>query len=164
MDTLCPRALVKGKSIVDLAAQLGIDGKILAETIERFNRDARHGQDTEFGRGNSKYNCYVGDRDHKPNPCIAPVEKGPFYALQLHTGDIGTALGLRANTNAQVLDGKDKPIEGLYVCGNDMNSIFAGTYATGGVTLGPALTFGYIIANHMVSLRGQGYKCPSAAA
>jgi hypothetical protein len=38
-------------------------------------------------------------------------------------------------------------------CGNDMNSILAGTYPAGGITLGPALTFGYIAGLHMADVQ-----------
>jgi len=39
-------------------------------------------------------------------------------------------------------------IEGLYAAGNDMASVMGGHYPSGGITLGPALTFGYLLARH----------------
>jgi predicted oxidoreductase len=79
-----------------------------------------------------------------PNPCLAPLEHGPYYAIRLVVGDIGTFAGLSTNSAAQVLDRQRVPIAGLYAVGNDMASIMGGNYPGAGITLGPALTFGYI--------------------
>jgi predicted oxidoreductase len=80
----------------------------------------------------------------QPNPCLGPIDKPPFFALKVWPGDIGTATGLETDHRARVVDHGGAPIEGLYACGNDMNSIMAGSYPAAGITLGPALTFGYI--------------------
>ena len=50
--------------------------------------------------------------------------------------------------HARVLRADDRPIAGLYACGNDMDSLMAGVYPAPGITLGPALTFGYLAARH----------------
>ena len=121
----------------------------LEATVERFNADAREGADREFGRGGDAYQRYLGDADQKPNPCVAPIEHAPFYAVALYPGDLGTAAGLVTDANARVLDARGKPIAGLYACGNDMSSIMNGAYPGPGITLGPALTFGYLAAKHM---------------
>ena len=42
-----------------------------------------------------------------------------------------------------------QPIKGLYAVGNDMASIMGGNYPGAGITLGPALTFGYIAGRHI---------------
>ena len=62
--------------------------------------------------------------------------------------DLGTVAGLRTDTDGRVLDGASAPIEGLYAAGNDMRSIMCGRYPAPGITLGPALTFGYRVARH----------------
>ena len=53
--------------------------------------------------------------------------------------------GLETDAHGRVLDKTDTPIAGLYAVGNDMASIMGGNYPSGGITLGPAMTFGYII-------------------
>ncbi len=80
---------------------------------------------------------------------MAPIEHPPFYAVAVHPGDLGTAAGLLTDENARVLDGAGRPIDNLYACGNDMSSIMNGAYPGPGITLGPALTFGYLAAKHM---------------
>jgi predicted oxidoreductase len=79
---------------------------------------------------------------------MAPVERGPFYAVRVVPGSLGTFAGLRTNTQAQVLDAQGQSIAGLYAVGNDMNSMMGGRYPSGGITLGPAMTFGFIAAHH----------------
>ncbi len=82
-------------------------------------------------------------------PASRRSQKAPFYAVEVVVGDLGTFDGLRANGDAQVLDRDGKPIPGLYAAGNDMASIMGGNYPGGGITLGPAITFGYIAARHI---------------
>ena len=141
--------LLRGETLSDLARQIGADANTLEATVECFNDDARKGEDEEFGKGSTSYNRSLGDPEHKPNPCLAPIETGPFYAVRLYVGDLGTFAGLRTNEYAQVLGENGAPIERLYAAGNDAASIMGGNYPGGGITLGPAITFGYIAARHM---------------
>ena len=117
-----------------------------SRTVETFNKHARLGNDPEFNRGGNSYNRYNGDALHKPNPCVAPIEVAPFYAVKIYAGDLGTFAGLKTDEHARVLDGAGQPIGGLYAVGNDMSHIMSGEYMSGGTNLGPALTFGYIAA------------------
>jgi succinate dehydrogenase/fumarate reductase flavoprotein subunit len=141
--------LLRGETLADLARQFGADPAELERTVASFNEHARRGEDPEFGKGSTSYNRSLGDPENKPNPCLAPIEKGPYYAVRLYVGDLGTFAGLRTNEYAQVLDEERRPIEGLYSAGNDAASIMGGNYPGGGITLGPAITFGYIAARHM---------------
>ena len=106
--------------------------------------------DPEFHRGTTPYQKAQGDAEHHPNPCIAPIEKAPFYAVEIVPGSLGTFAGLNTDCKARVLD-KDtqQPIQGLYAVGNDMNTIMGGQYPSGGITLGPAMTFGFIVGQHL---------------
>jgi len=138
--------LVEAGSLDDLARRLEIDAAALAQTIATYNADARSGVDSLFGLGSDPYQRFLGDRDHGPNPCMRPIETPPYYAIRLYPSDLGTIAGLMTDANARVLDADGRPIEGLYACGNDMNSIMDGAYPGPGITLGPALVFGYIAA------------------
>lgn len=141
--------LFEGKSLQDLAAEIGAEPDQLEATVAEFNEHARAGDDPEFHKGSTAYNRSLGDPEHQPNPCVAPVEQGPFYAVKLVVGDLGTFAGLRCDEHARVLDDGGRPITGLYAAGNDAASIMGGNYPGGGITLGPAITFGYIAARHM---------------
>src|SRR5690606_22682979 len=141
--------LIRGATLRELAEKIGVDPYQLERTVEAYNGPARRGEDPEFHKGSTAYNLSLGDPEHRPNPCLAPVETGPFYAVKLVIGDLGTFAGLRCDEHARVLDGNGRPIPGLYAAGNDAASIMGGNYPGGGITLGPAITFGYIAARHM---------------
>jgi succinate dehydrogenase/fumarate reductase flavoprotein subunit len=140
--------LYRAQTLRDLATALGIDGERLQASAARFNRFAESGKDEDFGKGSTAYNRYLGDPDHQPNACLGPLQRGPFYALKVYAGDIGTACGIACNENAQALDSQGQPIPGLYMAGNDMHSVMGGEYPAPGITLGPALTFGWIAGRH----------------
>jgi succinate dehydrogenase/fumarate reductase flavoprotein subunit len=148
------RYLIRGRTPEELARAIGVDASTLKNTVERFNRDANGGVDTEFGKGSTPYNRYLGDPEHRPNPCLAPLAAPPFYAVRMMMGDLGTFAGLRCDAEARVLDRRGRPIPGLYAAGNDMASIMGGAYPGGGITLGPAMTFGFIAA-HSLARRAQ---------
>lgn len=141
--------LMKGRTIAELARNAGIDPAVLEKTVENFNRHACNGEDPEFGRGTTGYNRYLGDPDNKPNPCVKPIETGPFYAIRVVLGDLGSFLGHKTDASARVLTESGEVIPGLYAVGNDAASILGGNYSGGGITLGPAMTFGYIAARHL---------------
>ena len=141
--------LVRGQTLAVLATQLNVDPQGLVDTVDRYNAFAREGTDPEFGKGSNVYNHFGGDSRRKPNPNLAPIEQGPYYAVRLEPGDLGTFRGLRTDEHARVLRETDAtPIPGLYAVGNDMTSVMGGAYPGAGITIGPAMTFGYIAARH----------------
>lgn len=148
--------LRRAATVEALAAECGIDPAGLAATIASYNRHARQGEDPEFGRGGTPYERVQGDPDHGPNPCVAPIEQAPFYAMKIVPGSLGTFAGLRTDACARVLDEDGQPIPGLYAAGNDMASMMAGNYPSGGITLGPAMTFAYIAARDIAAAAQAG--------
>ncbi|MGA8004747.1 MAG: FAD-binding protein, partial [Burkholderiales bacterium] len=134
-----------------LAARLAIVPVGLLRTLERYNEDARRGVDSAFGLGGDPYQRFLGDARNAPNPCMRPIEAAPFFAIRIHASDLGTSAGLITDGAARVLDAAGRPVPGLYACGNDMNSIMDGAYPGPGITLGPALVFGYLAARGMSS-------------
>ncbi len=140
--------LIEGKSVTELAQKLGVDAQNLADSIEQINRAAITGVDEQFNRGSTLYQRANGDPEHKPNPTIGAITTAPFYAVRLYPADIGTAKGLMADPNAQLIRADGSSIQGLYACGNDLNSIMGGTYPGPGITIGPGIVFGYLAANH----------------
>jgi len=142
------RFLAKGRTIEELAVNMGIDPEGLAATVKRFNGFAATGKDEDFKRGDAAYDRYYGDPDVKPNPCLGPIRRAPFFALRLQPGDFGTQGGMVINENAQVLTVQGEVMEGVYACGNCAAAILP-TYPGPGSTLGPAMTFAYQAAKHM---------------
>ena len=149
--------LKRGETLTELARRSGIDPQRLLATVQRYNAMCIDGKDLDFGKGETAYNRIQGDSiltesRGLPNPCMRPIERGPFYAVKIVMGSLGTFAGLQANAYAQVLDAHQQPIAGLYAAGNDMNSLMGGHYPAGGITLGPAMTFGFIAAHHMAGV------------
>jgi 3-oxosteroid 1-dehydrogenase len=139
----------QAETLAELAAKIGVPSAALTATVERFNRFARAGRDEDFRRGDSAYDRYYGDPTVRPNPCLAPIEQGPFYAVEMVPGDLGTKGGLVTDEHARVLDSDDRPIPGLYAAGNNSASVMGNDYAGAGATIGPAMVFGYIAAGHL---------------
>jgi succinate dehydrogenase/fumarate reductase flavoprotein subunit len=144
--------ITAGATVADLAARCGIDPAGLAATLADYNRHARDGQDPAFGRGSTPYNRLQGDPTHGPNPCVAPIEQGPFYAVKVVPGSFGTFAGLKSDARARVLDAAGAPIPGLYAAGTDMASVMGGHYPAGGINLGPAMTFGFIAGEDLAGV------------
>jgi len=144
--------LIEAPSIAALADSIGVEKSALSTTLSNYNVHALMGLDPEFGRGTSIYQRHLGDAGHSPNPCVAPIERAPFYALRIYPADLGTAIGLATDCHARVLRNNGSVIAGLYACGNDMGSIMNGNYPGPGITLGPALTFGYIAGRHLAQI------------
>lgn len=143
----------RGRTLAELAHACGIAGDALQATVQRYNAMASAGKDEDFAKGETPYNRMQGDAAFAtergwPNACMGPLESGPFYAVRVVAGSLGTFAGLKVNESAQVLDANGQPIPGLYAGGNDMDSLMAGHYPSGGITLGPAMTFGWIAAQH----------------
>ncbi|RWR29294.1 FAD-dependent oxidoreductase [Sinirhodobacter populi] len=150
--------LKTGATIEELARACGIDPAGLTATVTAFNRHAARGEDPEFHRGETPYGKVQGDPDHKPNPAVAPIEHGPFYAVEIVPGSLGTFAGIMTDADGRVLDAGNLPVPGLFAAGNDMNSIMGGAYPSGGITLGPAMTFGFLVAEAIASGEEVGTK------
>lgn len=145
--------VLRGATVEELATKAGIDPAGLRETVTEFNGFARDGVDPRFGNGSNVMNRFRGDETHSPNPCLAPIERAPVYALKIYPGVAGSFIGLKTNRHAQVLEKSGQPIPGLYAVGNDMANVFSGTCPGAGPNLAPAMTFGYIAGRHIAGVR-----------
>jgi succinate dehydrogenase/fumarate reductase flavoprotein subunit len=143
--------VLRGETLADLARQAGINVAEFEKTVARFNEHARNGVDPEFGRGGDVYDHSQGDPEHKPNPNLAPLETGPFYALKIVAGDIGNFAGIRTDASARVIGSNGAPIPGLYAAGNDALNFMSGAYAGAGGTLGPGMTLAYVAAKNIAA-------------
>jgi succinate dehydrogenase/fumarate reductase flavoprotein subunit len=129
-----PPWLHRGETVAELAAAIGVPPGALAHTVERFNAHAARGEDPDFGRGSVPYDRFIGD--------LAPLTGGPYYALELLPGCLGTKGGPATDEDGRVLSVDDGVIAGLYAAGNVAASPYGFGYPGAGATLGPALVFG----------------------
>jgi 3-oxosteroid 1-dehydrogenase len=141
--------MIKADSLPELATKLNMDSDRLQATVQRFNGFARSGVDGDFGRGNSAYDRYYGDPTVHPNPCLGPLEKGPYTAFKVVIGDLGTKGGVVTDADARALREDGTVIGGLYSAGNNSASVMGRTYPGPGSTIGPAVVFGLRGARHM---------------
>ncbi|GAB3627903.1 3-oxosteroid 1-dehydrogenase [Pandoraea terrae] len=139
----------KADTLEQLAAQIGVDPDGLVASAKRMTEFARTGKDLDFDRGGNVFDRYYGDASVTPNPNLAPIDQGPFYAIRIYPGEIGTKGGLLTDRDARVLDDAGKPIEGLYCVGNNSASVMGPAYPGAGSTLGPAMTFAYRAIAHL---------------
>ena len=123
-----------------------MDAAGLHRTVEQHNRFAQAGEDEAFGKGSTEFDRHNGDPQHKPNPCLGPIDTPPPYAMAVYPSTLDSSVGLRADGDGRVLSAMGEPIAGLYACGNDAASIMRGHYPGPGITLGPALVFAYRVA------------------
>ncbi|OBJ88222.1 FAD-binding protein [Mycobacterium asiaticum] len=131
----------------ELAAKIGVPAQQLRATATRFNELAHRGHDDDFCRGDSVYDNYYGDPT-LPNPNLYPLGGPPYYAFRVVLGDLGTSGGLRTDEFARVLRDDDTAVPGLYAVGNTSAPVMGRRYAGAGATIGPAMTFGFVAANH----------------
>ncbi|TGD71350.1 FAD-dependent oxidoreductase [Mangrovimicrobium sediminis] len=148
--------LFKADTIPELAKKIDIPADALRQTVANMNEYARTGVDPEFDRGGNDYDRMFGDANMSPNPCLGPIDTGPFYAVPINAGDLGTKGGLKADAQARVVDEAGKPIPGLYAAGNNSGSPFGNRYPGAGGTIGPAMTFAYVAAEDIAARAGKG--------
>ena len=144
----------RAPSLQELAAEIGVPGDALHETVTRFNGYATTGVDADFHRGESAYDRYYSDPTVKPNPSLHAIDQGPFYAVKLVPGDLGTKGGLVTDERARVLRADGSAIPGLYAAGNASSAVMGRTYAGPGATIGPAMVFGYLAAEDIATTSG----------
>jgi succinate dehydrogenase/fumarate reductase flavoprotein subunit len=144
-----------GSTLNALAQQCGIEARGLEETVKAYNDHlVKDGEDPLFWRGKTSYDRSQGDSAVQPNPCLAPICDAPYFAVRLYPGCLGTFAGLATDASARVLNAEGDVIEGLYACGNDMASAFGGFYPSSGMTLGAAMTFGFMVGSHAANASG----------
>lgn len=141
--------LLRGATLAELARNAGIDPAALEATVRDYNQHAARGEDPAFGRGRSAFNRYLADAEHQPNPCVAPLQQGPFFAVRVVMGDLGTFDGLKTSVVGEVLRRDGAPIPGLYAAGNDRASMMGGSYPGAGITHGPNMVFAYVTGQHI---------------
>ncbi len=149
-----PPWMVVGDTVAELAAKIGVDSETLAATVERFNEYAAMGEDPDFGRGESAYDAFNGDQTLPGvEATLAPLHDGPFYAVAIELGSLGTNGGPKTDTRCRVLAHDGGVIPGLYAAGNAMAAPTGMVYGGAGGTLGPAMTFGFIAGRDAGSTR-----------
>ncbi len=150
-DAPTPTWMAQAADLDEIAALTGIDAVGLSDQVGEYNKNAAQGVDPTFHRGESVYDRYRGDARVEPHPNLRPLESGPYYAVPLVLGCLGTKGGPVTDEHGQVLDVWGSPIAGLYACGNVSANPFGASYPGAGATLAVAMTFAYLAAQALIS-------------
>ncbi len=140
--------LKEADTVEGLAEAIGSPPAALAATVARWNGFVASGKDADFDRGARKYDQWLGDPFHGPNPALGTIEKAPFYAVPVQPGDVSTYGGAITDAQGRVTREDGSVIDGLYACGVSTASVMGGVYVGAGASIGPSLTFGYVAAKH----------------
>lgn len=160
-----PEWITRAESISQLESVLEFRSGTLVGTVERWNALAERGHDADFGRGASAYDGWNGDAAHRGTPAatIGPLTQEPYYAVELHSGCLGTKGGASIDIHSRVLDHEHRPIGGLYAAGNAMACPTGMVYGGAGGTLGPAITFGHLAGIHAARTAAAHSRAPRSS-
>lgn len=161
-DWLSSGYLKKAATLQELAAAIGADAPTLEDTVARFNSMVAKGRDDDFARGETAYSRFYSDERVKPNGNLGAITEGPFYAVALYPGDVGTAGGLLTDEHARVLDKNGRAISGLYAAGNTSASVFGPLYPGAGASIAASMLFSMLAVQHMAGKRDGNADVPSA--
>jgi 3-oxosteroid 1-dehydrogenase len=144
-DAIPPDWIFKADTLAQLASEFGIDSTELQRTVDRFNDHVTAGRDPDFRRGESANDLWWGDPAYRGDrrATLGKLGEGPYYAVEVKSGALGTKGGPQTDVDARVLDVDGRPIQGLYAAGNVMASPMGMTYGGAGGTLGPGMVFAY---------------------
>jgi 3-oxosteroid 1-dehydrogenase len=140
----------KANTIEALAGLLGIEPGALRATIDRFNGFVAKGHDDDFQRGDRAYDRWLGD-PYDTNASLGSISEGPFYAMPVVPGDVGTYGGVVTDSNARVLREDGSVIRGLYATGISTASVMGRVYPGAGASVGPSFVWGYVAAKHALT-------------
>lgn len=135
----------------ELGAKIGVPAERLEATVDEFNKGAARGEDPAFARGSNWFHHFKGDMNHKPNPNLATLDRGPFYAVKIQMGDLGSYAGLAVNRRSEVVRANGDAVPGLYAVGTAAVSVFGVGYPGYGANIGPALVFGYQVGRDIAA-------------
>jgi 3-oxosteroid 1-dehydrogenase len=143
--------LKKADTIEQLAEALKITPTTLRATVDRFNGFVAKKHDEEFGRGARAYDRWLGDPFNPHDATLGEIDQGPFYAVPVMPGDVGTLGGVVTDVDGRVLREDGTPIAGLYATGVSTASVMGRTSPGAGVNVGPSVVFGFVSAKHALT-------------
>jgi len=150
-DYLAAGAWVTADDLPALADRMGVPVDALTATVERFNGFAESGVDEDFHRGEDEFDLRWAFPSEQKNPCLFPVDQGPFYAARVVLGDLGTKGGLLTDVDANVVREDGSPIPGLYAAGNTMAAVTGPYYPAPGTPIGTAMVFAHRAVRQMAA-------------
>ena len=131
----------RADTIEELAKKLGLPVDATVASVNRYNELCEKGEDTDFGKKPE----YLHKFDH-----------APFWGIRRHIRCSSITAGVLSDEYGRVTTEKGDPIKGLYAVGN-LGGQFYGApdypFFHPGLSLGHAVTFGYIAGEHAAQNR-----------
>jgi fumarate reductase flavoprotein subunit len=129
-------AFVKAPTIAALARALEVPVANLKRSVAQYNRAVDRGEDSRFGK----------------EFLIRRIEQPPFYAVRAQGFTVLSPAGLRVDRRLRVLNERGRPIRNLYAAGEILGfGRTSGNAFVGGLSLTPALTFGRLLGEQILS-------------
>ncbi len=124
----------KADTIEELAEKFGLER--LPQTVEEYNKFCENGVDEEF---------------YKSATFLKPVKTAPFYVFEYVPSAWGTNGGIKVDASLRALNSENDAIEGLYVAGVDIGSMYTCPYYDNpGASVGLALGSGVLAADEIL--------------
>src|SRR5699024_12201624 len=105
--------LHSGKTVEASAKNIGVDPQGLRAEVKRFNSFAASGVDEDFHKGELLFGQVAGDPEKTPNANLAPIDKGPFYAIKVVPTPLATSFRISITEHGQ----------GLAEAGSDISAL-----------------------------------------
>lgn len=107
----------RAETLDALAAKIDVDAAGLRDSVRRIGEYAKTGIDADFAKGALSIDRYYSDPQVRPNSCLGPIDKPPYYAMRLDAGEIGSKGGLLTDADARVLREDGSRGQGALVTG-----------------------------------------------
>jgi len=128
--------VLRASTLADLADQMGVPGERFTATVAAYNDDCAVGTDTRY---------------RKRSDVLTPVATAPFYATELRLSHVAvTAVGLRIDSEARVIDDLGRPVPGLFAAGECTGGVVGETYVGSGNSITTAFVFGRVAGGSAV--------------
>ena len=127
-------------TLEELVEKLGLPKEEALASIQHYNELCDAGYDSDFGK-NPKF--------------LNKIQTAPFWGIRRHIRCSSITAGVLTDANSMVVREDGTPVQGLYAVGNLGGQFFGGCdypFFSPGLSLGHAVTFGYIAAKHAASL------------
>ncbi|MEG0440136.1 MAG: FAD-dependent oxidoreductase [Solibacillus sp.] len=134
-------------TLQELAEKVGVNAENLIDEVAKWNGYCEQQEDPDFHRGTIQFENLTGGGGN-PEANLGKIEKGPFYALPIYLGALGTNGGPKIDGNGRVINFAGQPIQGLYAAGNASANPLGPIYPSAGGTIGPAMVFGFLAGEH----------------
>lgn len=131
--------LTEASSIAELAEKIGVPPSNLEKTISDYNKYQKNANDPEFGR--------------KGSEMPRPLEKVPYYAVEVEPAVHHTMGGVKINPKAEVINKEGDVVPALFAAGEVTGGVHGGN-RLGGNAVADIVIFGRIAGDSACSYAG----------